>query len=87
MSPDNDSIVYVTGGHNAPGGPTIHTDDQCYTIRDSSLLRARPRDVYPDDVNICDVCSGDIEHGTPDKSAYNALKNAAQDGVDLDGHS
>lgn len=72
-------IVYVTGGHNGGGGPTIHTDEDCPTVRNSRVVNPRPRDVYPDDVDVCDVCSGAVDTSNQDHSAYRALKAAAKE--------
>jgi hypothetical protein len=72
-------IIYVTGGSNGGGGPTIHLDEDCPNVRNSRVVIPRPRDVYPDDVDVCDVCSGTIDKSNQDHSHYRALKAAAKE--------
>lgn len=86
MSKTERETIFVSGKRNG-GGPKrkLHTERDCPALKEARTVLERPRDVYPDDTDFCQWCTGDVERPeTQDRSHYNALVAAAEAETEAD---
>jgi hypothetical protein len=78
--------VYVVGRSDGGGGARkAHTDSECPALKQARSVFERWHDVYTNDLDYCQWCSGDVEQPeTQDVSHYNALVTAAETDTEVD---
>jgi len=78
--------VFVVGRSDGGGGARkAHTDPECHALKQARSVFERRQDVYANDLDYCQWCSGDVEQPeTQDVSHYNALVAAAETDTEAD---
>lgn len=75
--------VYRAGGGSGATDKRLHMTPDCPTLRWANTVQKKPRNVFPDDMPLCEWCvGGRPSHNGGDRSHYEALLRAAEEADD-----
>lgn len=82
----SDETVYVRGANHGGNPLVLHTDRDCSRLSNARTVLSRSRDTYPDDVPVCEWCTGSVEHaGGANDGPWKDLEAADPDDLATDG--